>query len=78
MPVDTHIARISQYIGLTDRKSPDWKMAMDITLNLRRLDPADPLRYDFALCHLGIDGNCPRKRDIQKCRCCPIQEICRL
>ena len=78
IPLDTHIARISSYIGLTEMKSPGWRMALDITTGLRRLDPADPLRYDFALCHLGIAGNCPRKRDLRKCFACPIRAICRL
>ncbi|HEX4999666.1 MAG TPA: TIGR02757 family protein [Terriglobia bacterium] len=78
IPLDTHIARISQYIGLTERSSPGWRMATDITQSLARLDPADPLRYDFALCHLGIAGDCPRKRDPVKCRRCPIQAVCRL
>jgi uncharacterized protein (TIGR02757 family) len=78
IPLDTHIARISGYIGLTDRKSPDWRMALDITRSLRKLDTNDPLRYDFALCHLGIAGDCPRKRDPVKCFRCPIQAICRL
>ena len=78
IPLDTHIARISSYIGLTTLKSPGWAMALDITNSLRGLDSADPLRYDFALCHLGIAGNCPRKRDLRKCFACPIRSICRL
>ena len=78
IPLDTHIARISSYIGLTEMKSPGWAMALDITKSLRRLDRTDPLKYDFALCHLGIAGNCPRKRDLRKCFDCPIKTICRL
>jgi uncharacterized protein (TIGR02757 family) len=78
IPLDTHIARISGYIGLTDKRTPGWGMAQDITQNLRRLHCDDPLRYDFALCHLGIAGDCPRKRDLQKCARCPIVAICRL
>ena len=78
IPLDTHIARISNYIGLTEMKSPGWAMALDITRSLRRLDGMDPLRYDFALCHLGIAGDCPRKRDLRKCFGCPIRSICRL
>jgi uncharacterized protein (TIGR02757 family) len=78
IPLDTHIARISSYIGLTRMRSPGWAMALDITRHLRRLHPDDPVRYDFALCHLGIAGDCPRKRDLQKCAECPIVAICRL
>jgi uncharacterized protein (TIGR02757 family) len=78
IPLDTHIARISSYIGLTDRKSSGWAMALDITRRLRELDSDDPLRYDFALCHLGIAGDCPRKRDPLKCTKCPILPVCQL
>ena len=78
IPLDTHIARISRYIGLTAMKSPGWAMALDITQSLRLLDRNDPLKYDFALCHLGIAGDCPRKRDLRKCFACPIRSICRL
>ncbi|MGE5237526.1 MAG: DUF2400 family protein, partial [Chloroflexota bacterium] len=36
----------------------DWKTAIEITESLKRLDPDDPLKYDFALCHQGITGVC--------------------
>ncbi len=78
IPLDTHIARISGYIGLSTMRSPGWEMAMQITDALRCLDGSDPLRYDFALCHLGIAGDCPRKRDPLKCVQCPIEPVCRL
>jgi uncharacterized protein (TIGR02757 family) len=78
IPLDTHIARISGYIGLTALRNSGWRMALDITRSLRRLHADDPLRYDFALCHLGIAGDCPRKRNLQKCARCPIVAICKL
>jgi uncharacterized protein (TIGR02757 family) len=78
IPLDTHIARISTYIGLTAMRSPGWPMALDITRRLRHLHAEDPLRYDFALCHLGIAGDCPRKRNLEKCIRCPIVAICKL
>jgi len=78
IPLDTHIARISTYIGLTAMRSPGWPMALDITRRLRRLHADDPVRYDFALCHLGIAGDCPRKRNLEKCYRCPIVAICKL
>jgi hypothetical protein len=78
IPLDTHIGRIGRYIGLTDRASPGLSTARAITATLRRLRPADPLAYDMALCHLGISGSCPRRRDLVRCRGCPIRELCRL
>lgn len=58
IPLDTHIARIARCLGLTKRKSDGWKTAVEITSALRRFDPVDPLKYDFALCHHGISGAC--------------------
>ena len=54
VPVDTHIARISRSLKLTYRKNADWKMAEEITNKLRKFDPDDPVKYDFAICHIGI------------------------
>ena len=56
IPLDTHLARITRALGLLRRRSDDWKAALEATASLRRFDPADPVRYDFALCHLGMRG----------------------
>ncbi len=76
IPLDTHIARISKLIGLTKRASPGWRMAEEITGSLKKLDPYDPVKYDFALCRLGILDKCPRKKDLKKCESCLIKELC--
>lgn len=55
MPVDTHIARISKNLKLVNRKSIDLKFALELTEKLKTFDPLDPVKYDFALCHIGID-----------------------
>ncbi len=60
IPLDTHIARISMCLGFTKRSSQDWKMALEITNALKRFDPEDPLKYDFALCHQGISKICSK------------------
>lgn len=70
IPLDTHIARISRCIGFTKRKSQDWKMAVEITNALKKLDSEDPLKYDFAMCHYGISGLCSSKRGDDKCKEC--------
>ena len=54
MPVDTHIARISKSLKLTKRKNVSWQMAEEITQNLKKYDAKDPIKYDFAICHIGI------------------------
>lgn len=56
IPVDTHIARICKGMSMTGRKSANWAMAEEITDKFKLLSPEDPLKYDFALCHLGITG----------------------
>lgn len=58
IPLDTHIIRVGRCLKLTKYRSPGWKMAADMTASLRRLDPADPVKYDFSLCHLGMMGGC--------------------
>lgn len=78
IPLDTHIQRIGRYVGLTERSTAGLATAQDITARLRRLRPEDPLAYDLALCHLGISGACPRRRDPVACEGCPIRGICRL
>ena len=54
IPVDTHIARICKELGLTKRNNVSWQMAEEITDNLRKFDKNDPVKYDFAICHIGI------------------------
>ena len=54
IPVDTHIARISRELGLTTRKNVSWQMAEEITEKLKKFDSKDPIKYDFAICHIGI------------------------
>lgn len=78
MPLDTHTARLCRYIGLTSRLADDLRTAQEVTEALRQLDPHDPLRYDFPLCHLGISRGCIHRRSDQHCPHCPIREICTL
>lgn len=70
IPLDTHIMKISQCLGFTKRNSADWKTAVEITESLKRFDPVDPLKYDFALCHHGISGICRGEKDRSACSEC--------
>ena len=54
VPLDTHVIRVGRCLRLTRYTSPGWRMARDITASLRVLDPDDPVKYDYALCHLGM------------------------
>jgi len=77
IPVDTHIQRIARNLRLTERTDASLRTSREITAALRALDPADPVRYDFALCHLGITRECPSRRDPERCGRCVIQDVCR-
>ena len=77
MPLDTHVHRIATFLGLNDRKSADWKAARAITDELAHFDKADPVRYDFALCRLGILDLCSRKRRKENCDVCLLRDACR-
>jgi uncharacterized protein (TIGR02757 family) len=54
-PVDTHVLRQAKKWGMTRRKSADLKTVREITAAFRRLDPRDPIRFDFSLSRLGIN-----------------------
>jgi uncharacterized protein (TIGR02757 family) len=76
VPLDTHVIRLGQCLRLTRYTSPGWRMAADITASLRQLDAADPVRFDFSLCHLGMRNACGfgrRQGDDQ----CPLKGLCR-
>jgi len=77
MPVDTHVENMSRAIGLTRRKSRNWRMAEDITLSLAAIDPQDPVKYDFALCHKRMSGDCRDRRDAVVCAPCGLRVVCR-
>ena len=76
VPLDTHVIRLGRCLRLTDYTSPGWRMARDITVSLRELDPDDPVKYDFALCHLGMMNACGFHR-AQADSQCPLRGACR-
>lgn len=78
LPLDTHLSRIVRYLGMTQRKTVDWRMAEEVTRFLARLSPDDPTRLDFALSRLGILDDCLHRPDSEKCPRCPLCEICSL
>ncbi len=76
MPLDVHVHRVSRFLGLTTRNDTSWRTAEAITDALRRLDPEDPVRFDFALAHLGISGDCRGHHDPEVCASCPLEPVC--
>lgn len=55
-PLDVHTGTIARRIGLLQRKQNDWKAAVELTEALKRFDPEDPVKYDFALFGMGVYG----------------------
>jgi uncharacterized protein (TIGR02757 family) len=76
VPLDTHVVRVARCLGLTRVRTPGWRMAAEVTASLRALDANDPVRYDFALCHIGMMNACgfgTARGD----RGCPLAGLCR-
>jgi uncharacterized protein (TIGR02757 family) len=48
------VERVARKLKLIKRKQVDWQTALELTENLRKLDPKDPVRYDFALFGMGV------------------------
>ena len=76
VPLDTHIIRVGRCLRLTKLKSPGWRMAADITASLRAIDPVDPIKFDFSICHLGMMNACGFGRKTGDSRC-PLKGACR-
>lgn len=57
-PLDLHVERTARKLNLLKRDKPDWKAAIELSENLRLLDPEDPAKYDFALFGISIEEKC--------------------
>ena len=55
IPLDLHSGNTARRLGLLKRKMNDWKAVEELTDVLRFFDPADPVKYDFALFGLGVN-----------------------
>lgn len=55
IPLDVHIWRVSKRLGFTGRNSQSLKTAIEITEYLKKIEPEDPLKYDFVLCHSDMN-----------------------
>jgi uncharacterized protein (TIGR02757 family) len=55
IPLDLHSGNTARRLGLLSRKMNDWKAVEELTEILRKFDPSDPVKYDFALFGLGVN-----------------------
>jgi uncharacterized protein (TIGR02757 family) len=76
VPVDVHIHRLARNLGLTRRRDTSWRTTEEITAALARLDPGDPVRCDFSLCHMGMLRRCPSRRAPALCEGCGVKPVC--
>jgi uncharacterized protein (TIGR02757 family) len=76
VPVDVHIHKLARNLGLTRRRDLSWKTSVEITRALARFDAADPTRYDFSLCHMGMVQRCPSRPDAARCEGCGVRPVC--
>lgn len=54
-PCDVHVDRVARKLGLISRKQTDWQTAVELSAELSKFDPIDPVKYDFALFGLGVE-----------------------
>ena len=55
IPLDVHSGRVARMLGLLNRTQNDWKAVCELTEALRKFDPVDPVKYDFALFGVGVN-----------------------
>ena len=76
MPLDTHTARLSRWLGLTNRQTVDLRMSREVTAALKQIDSRDPMSFDMALCHLGIARDCLHRFEFAVCSRCTLAGLC--
>ncbi|MHC4335588.1 MAG: TIGR02757 family protein [Planctomycetota bacterium] len=75
VPVDVHMGRLCRILGLYDRKTVSLTAAVEITRSFAQIDPADPVKYDFALSRVGIVDNCTGRLR-PECELCQLFAVC--
>lgn len=75
VPVDVHIGRLTKILGFHDRATLTLAAAREITAGFAAINPADPVKYDFALSRIGILEHCTGKRD-DRCKDCVLLAFC--
>lgn len=56
IPLDVHVARLSREMGLLKRSGNDFKAVLELNEALKKFDPKDPAKFDFAIFGLGVNG----------------------
>ncbi len=75
IPLDVHLTRLTRMLGFHNKKNTSLGTAVEITEHFARIEPADPVKYDFALCSLAIQAHCTGSYGPQ-CKACKLFTIC--
>ncbi len=75
VPIDVHMGRLSKILGLHNRKTMSLSAAIEITSGFAEIEPTDPVKYDFALCRIGILDHCTGKLR-NSCQDCQLHDLC--
>jgi len=75
VPVDVHMARLCKILGFYDRKGASLSTTLEITDGFKQIEPADPVKYDFALSRIGIIENC-NGNFRPECEACELGGLC--
>jgi len=67
VPIDIHIFRVSKMLGFCRRKNISIKTAVEVTERFAQIEPDDPVKYDFALCRIGMSQNSNDWNMIKSC-----------
>lgn len=78
LPLDTHVARIGNYLGIVSEKTIHWKTVLRSSERLLSISPEDPIQFDFALARLGILSECKKRFEDSICTRCSLMGGCRL
>ncbi len=76
VPIDVHMGRLCRILGFYSRKGVSLSTAIQITECFAEIEPADPVKYDFALSRIGIVENCNGQYH-NACRHCELFPFCR-
>ena len=75
VPIDVHMGRLCRILGFHDRKVVSLSTAVKITDCFAQIEPADPVKYDFALSRIGIVENCTGQHR-SGCELCGLFKFC--
>lgn len=79
VPLDLTVKRVMHRVGvLPDEEGCAWHDVVEVTKYFRKLDPVDPMRFDFLVSRLGILKICNVELTKSKCYACPLAEVCKM